>query len=843
MKKLLFMVILLMTSLLQQAIAQDRAISGRVTDRANGQGLPGVTVLVKGTTIGASTNSDGTYTLSVPASATTLTFSSIGYTPVERAIGTASSIDIGLASDTKTLGEVVVTGALGVQRQARELGYSTATIKSAEINQARVTNVTNGLAGKVSGLQIQTLSNGINPQVRVTLRGTRSLTGDNTALIVLDGVLVPSDVLTALNPDDIDNVTVLKGANAAAIYGSQASNGALVITTKRGSSTPSVTFSQTSQFEQLSFLPELQEEFALGSDEYFDANDPSTFNDHYIPFENQQFGPRFNGQQVPLGEPLGSETGPSQMVTSAARPNERRDFFNTGYQMQNNVSFSGGDDKSKIFLSYQNVRNKGIVPKDVFDRNTFRLNASRDFNRLKIGFNTSYSQKKINQTSNADRDNSVYWNIINTSVGVPITSYKDWRNGEYATPDNYYNEYYQNPYYIIDNNRTNSREDYLIGNVDLGYKFTDWLSVQYRIGGTIINQNSKAYQNKFNYSLYSTGRGSRRDIPGFVEDLSSSLTRLNSDFFVNLNKSFGDIAVSAVLGNNVQHGISRFQTTRANALAVPDLYNVGSNRVGAISGNEGDYRYRQYSFFADATVGFKEYLFLHASGRNDHTSLLSKKNNSIFYPSVDLSLIFTDAIAGLKDNAFIDYGKIRGGIARVGQFNVPATIPGAQISSGVAQTFGSQALDPFFNLGSGFPFGPITSFTQSNRIVTPDLKPEFTTSYEVGTELAFLKRRVNFAATYYFQKSTNQTIAAGVSPATGFSSYLLNAGEVQNKGVELDLNLTPVQMDNSFTWKVGANYNYNNNKVIAITSDINELALSTGGNAQVYAIVGQPYPT
>jgi TonB-linked SusC/RagA family outer membrane protein len=836
MKKLLVASLLMAPLAVHEAAAQNRSISGRVLDASSGQGLPGVTVLVKGTTNGASTNADGSYTLNVQADATTLVFSSIGYVTVERPIGSASIVNVTLNNDTKTLGEVVITGGLGLQRQAKEIGYATAKIESQELNQARVTNVTNGLTGKVSGLQIQTLSNGINPQVRVTLRGTRSLTGENQALIVLDGVLVPNDVLTALNPDDIADVTILKGANAAAIYGSQASNGALIITTKRGGTTPSVTFSHTSQFEQISFLPELQKEFGLGSNEYFDPNDPATFNDNYIPFENQQYGPRFNGQPVELGYPL--ENGDVQKVTYEARPDERRKFFNTGYQMQNNVSFSGGDEKSKIFLSYQNVRNKGIVPSDVFDRNTFRLNASRELGKLKIGFNTSYSQKKVDATSNNDRDNSVYWNIINTSVQVPIRNYKNWRTDQFSTPDGYYNEYYQNPYYIIDNNRTDNREDYLIGNIDLGYKLADWVSVQYRLGATVINQGSKTYQNKLVYSPFVSARG-RRDVPGYVEEGNSALTRINSDFFINLNKSFGDITLSGILGNNVQHGVSRFQVTRSNALSVPDQFNL-VNRIGALSGSEGDYRYRQVSFFADATVGYKEFLFLHASGRNDQTSLLAKKNRSIFYPSVDVSVVFTDAIPGLKDNAFLDYGKIRGGVAKVGQFNVGSGTVGGQNS--IAQTFGAYSLQPFYTLGAGFPFGPLTSFTTSNVLISPDLKPEFTTSYEVGTELAFLKRRANFAATYYFQNSTNQTVRAGVSPATGYSGYLLNAGKVQNKGVELDLNLTPIQLDNSLTWKVGANYNYNNNEVISIAPEINELALSTGGNAQVYAIVGQPYP-
>jgi TonB-dependent SusC/RagA subfamily outer membrane receptor len=409
MKEKLLLILLLLTSLLQQAAAQNRPLAGQVVDQADGQGLPGVTVLVKGTTVGTSTSVDGTYALSVPASATTLIFSFVGYGTVEQPIGTGATLNVRLHTDAKQLGEVVVTGALGIQRQAQELGYATATVGAKELNQARVTNVTNGLAGKVSGLQIQTVNNGINPSVRVTLRGTRSLTGENQALVVIDGVQTSQDVLTALNPDDIADITVLKGANAAALYGSQATNGALVITTKRGGTKPSVTYTHTSQLEQISFWPKLQNEFGPGSTEWVQT---------YNPYENQQYGDRYDGSVRNLGST--TQSGNIQRITYEARPQERKDFFNTGYQMQNNISFSGGDKDTKIFVSYQNVRNSGIVPKDKYERNTFRANASRQMNKLSVGMNVSYSYNNVDQTTAA-----IYQQLLNTSSLIPFSQYKN----------------------------------------------------------------------------------------------------------------------------------------------------------------------------------------------------------------------------------------------------------------------------------------------------------------------------------------------------------------------------------------------------------------------------------
>lgn len=849
------LVILLTAGLSQAAMAQNRSISGRVIDRTTNEGLPGVTVLVKGTTLGTATNNDGSFVISAPATATTLTFSFIGYTSVEQAIGNGP-INVSLVSDAKQIGEVVVTGALGVQRQEREVGYATATLDTKEVTQARVNNVTNGLAGKVSGLQIQTVSSGINPNVRVTLRGSRSLTGNNEALIVVDGVISTNDVLVSLNPDDIASISVLKGANAAALYGSQASNGALIITTKKGGNTSQITLSQTSQFESISFLPKFQNDFGPGANTYtstlpvFTANNTpdSGYLTQYQGFENQQYGPRFDGSLRPFGERLAD--GSVQMLTYEARPDEKRKFFNNGFQVQNGVTFSGGDEKTKFFASYQNVHNNGIVPKDKYDRNTFRFNASRELGRLTAGFNVSYAQQRVNATSNLDQSTSVYWNIFNTTVMAPITSYKDWQTNPYADPNGYYNAFYQNPYFVIDNNRVNDRRNTLLGNIDLSYRVKDWLRVQYRLGTTTINQSSLTTQDRYDYSSYIATRPRPTNkngatIPGFVQDLRSEQTRINSDFFVSMDKTFGDINVKAIVGNNVQQFDTRYNFAASTALAVPGLFNL-SNRIGNPLTFDGNAQTRSYSFYADVTLGYKDFLFVHGSGRNDNISILDPANRSFFYPGVDASFVFSNAIPALKDLTFLDYGKIRGGITKVSQVNLPNAafptgIPANVGSLGVYQTNGAYALNSTLSPGFGYPFGSTASFSADNRLVQAGLLPENTRSIEAGIELSFLKRRVAGAFTYYNQKSTGQTVSAGIASSSGYTSLLQNAGEVSNQGVEADLNITPVRLDNGLTITIGGNFNYNNNEVVALPNG--NLALTTVGNAQLYAIPGLPYPT
>lgn len=857
MKKFTLLFLLAMTSLLQQAFAQNRSISGRVTDRTNNQGLPGVTVLAKGTTVGTSTNSDGTFVLSLPATTTTLSFSFVGYTTIDQPVGTSATINATLAPDAKELGEVIVTAALGIQRQSGQIGYATANLNSKEITQAQPTNVVNGLTGKVSGLQIQTLDNGVNPTPRVTLRGSRSLTGNNEALIVIDGVISTNDVLGALNPNDVASISVLKGANAAALYGSQASNGALVITTKKGGITPQITFSHTSQLESISFLPKFQTEFGPGSPDWYnnsangkagvffrpDNTPDNGYEYQFQSFENQQYGPRFDGSLRPFGQTL-ADGKSVQMLTYEARPNEKRNFFNTGYQEQSGVTFSGGDEKTKFYTSYQNVHNNGIVPKDKFDRNSFRFNASRELGRLTVGFNISYSQQVTDVTSNLDRNTSVYWNVFNTTVLAPLTSYKDYVNDKYSEPNfGYYNAYYYNPYFILDANRRKDRRNTIQGDINLSYKVSDWLRVQYRLGSTSTGQTSLTTQNKFTLDPNSPKQIS--SYSGFVQDLSSNLTRLNSDLFVSADKTFGNYSVQAIVGNNVQQLDSRYGYVASTALAVPvvgDGFNL-ANRIGNLDGGDGRAQSRLYAFYADLTLGYKDFLYLHGSGRYDNTSVLSASNRSFFYPGVDASFIFTNAIPALKDVSFLDYGKIRGGITKVSQINLPSAT-----GIGVYQTGGAYALNSTYSPGSGFPFGNVASYSANNGLVQPGLLPEQTRSIEAGIELSFFKRRVAGAVTYYSQKSVNQTITTSISTATGYSTLLLNAGEVQNRGIEADLNITPIRLDNGFSFTVGGNFNYNNNEVISLPNGLSQLNLSGSGvggqtgNADLYAVPGQPFP-
>ena len=642
-------------------------------------------------------------------------------------------------------------------------------------------------------------------------------------MVVLDNVIVPNSVLTNLNPEDIESVNILKGANAAALYGSDASNGALIVTTKKGKAGVStITFANTTSFENISFFPKLQGGFGLGS-----ADGRAVYN----PYENQQYGPAYDGSLVEIGKPLAD--GSIQKITYESRLKEKEKFWDTGLTNQTDFAISSGNEKSTLYFSGQYVDTKGTTPKDKYNRAAIRLNGTRDVtNNVKLGYNASYTQNRSDIQTNGDRDNSVYWNVINTSAMIPITQYKNWQSDPFANPNGYYNEYYDNPYWIIDNNRSSIRNDYFVANTEVKWDLAKWVNLTYRAGVSTRNNSSKSTQDKFTFTDYTSGiSASKTNLAGGLTDESLYSTQLNSDFLAQFSKDIKDFSFKATLGNSIRQNQSKNQSISASGLVNPGVFNI-ANRIGEPIAGEANYKARQIGVFGDFTLGYKNYLFLHATGRNDWNSILSKDNRSFFYPSVDVSFIPTDVIPGLKDNNVVDFIKLRAGYSKVGQVNL----------TGANDTYGAYSLDPTFSAGGGFPFGSLPGFTLDGRLVSPSLKPEFTSGYEVGTDMNFLRERVRLEATYYSSQTDNQTVSAGVSRSTGYSQYLVNAGTVSNNGFETALHFTPIQ-SNDWTLNVGGNYTFSDNKVESISSDLNELQLSTGGFAQVYATVGQSFPT
>ncbi|WP_200980029.1 SusC/RagA family TonB-linked outer membrane protein [Echinicola sp. 20G] len=818
MKKVLLLglMALMVTAL---SFGQTRTVSGTVTSGEDGTPIPGASVLVKGTTVGTATDIDGQYTLKVPEGGSVLVFSFIGTTSKEIPLGSQSTLNVVLNADVQSLSEVVVTGAAGVESRRIEMGYNATSIETRSVTQGKAMNVASGLTGKVAGLQINTTGSGVNPNVRVVLRGMRSLTGNNEALVVVDNVIVPNTILGNLNPEDIQEITVLNGSNAAALYGSAASNGALIVVTKKGKAgETNIQVGHTVNLEQVSFYPEIQKSFGSGY--------AGGYPHQYVPYENQQYGPRFDGSMVEIGKPL--EDGSIQTVPYSPT-NAKNEFWDMGITNQTDVSISGGGENSTTFFSAQYLNNNGTTPGDNYKRASVRFNGTRDFGKnLLMSYSTNYVQNRYDRTT---ATSGMFDQILQTPAHIPFTNYQDWENDPFANPNGYYNEYYDNPYFTIDNNRQIAGNDYIVGNIEFKYKPLQWLDFTYRAGISNRSFYNKNTTGKFTFTDYTKDiSAAKTDIAGGVSDGSGFSTQINTDFLINMRKAVGDDwFFDVLLGQSLRKNRYKSVGVSANGLVIPGLYNV-SNRVGEPGASEANYEASQVGVFGRLKVAYKDFLFLEATGRNDWVSILDPDNRSFFYPSTSASFVATEAIQALKDISELNLLKLRGGWSKVGQVNL-----------GNSTNFGAYQLMPTFSPSEGFPYGSLSGYTLDNTLVQAELKPEMTTAIEFGVDFEILANKINGSFTWYDTRTVDQTIPTGVSRATGFSSYLQNTGEVANRGIETNLNVVAFERNNTQV-NIGANYTYNDNWVVSLSGDLPSLQLSTGGQAQVYAVEGEAFP-
>jgi TonB-linked SusC/RagA family outer membrane protein len=813
MKKLLQSMFLLLFIAIQ-AIAQERTVTGTVTDKVDGLPLPGVGVRVKGTNLGTSTGSNGQFSVTVPSGSNTLTFSFIGYATQDVVIPAGNVMKVILSSSTETLNEVVITAG-GVSIQRREQGNQATTIKAEDLTQAKAFNVASALTGKVAGLQVNAVSSGVNPNIRIVLRGNRSLLGNNQALVVVDNVIVPTNVLGNLNPEDIEDIQVLNGAGAASLYGSDASNGALIITTKKGKRGSSkINFSHTSSLEEVSFLPKLQTTFGSGTG----PDDIPT----YTPYENQQYGPRFDGSNRVIGKPLAD--GSIQTVPYSPSSEGKNAFWETGLSNQSDISLSSGDENGTFYTSAQYFDQASTVPGDKYNRFTIRVNGERFIKKnFTFNFNANYVQNRYDIST---ATGSAFENVLMTPAQVPLTRYSDWENDPFASPNGYFNEYYPNPYFTLGNNRQKVRNDYLVGQAGVKWFPVKELSLLFRVSISTQNASSKNWTNQFIYSPYRLALTSNfNNILGAVGDDSSYSTQLNPEFQAQyIKKITKDLSLNTILGASIRDNNSKAMSASINGLVQPDLFNL-SNRLQNANVSESNSRNRQIGVYLDARLGFKDYLYLHVTGRNDWRSVLSKENRSFFYPSADISFVASDAISFLKDSKVIESLKIRGGVSKVGLVNI-----------------GAYSLLPTFGQGFGYPFNGVAGYSLSDRIVSPNINPEITVSYEGGLDFELFKSRIFGSITAYKSNTTDQTVPVGIAGSTGFTSFLTNTGEVQNTGIETSLRVIPIQTSTGWELSVGANYTNNNNKVLSISNDQTQIQLGSSGSLGVYAVENQPFP-
>ncbi|HVG41732.1 MAG TPA: SusC/RagA family TonB-linked outer membrane protein, partial [Chitinophagaceae bacterium] len=717
-----------------------------------------------------------------------------------------ATLNFGLTRTEGQLQEVVVTTALGVRKQPRELGYSVAKVTSKELTQATPVNVQNGLTGKVSGLNIATTNNGVFGDTRITLRGIRSLTGNNQPLLVLDGSPVPLSQLNRLNPNDIEDITILKGASAAALYGPDGVNGVIYVKTLRGSKNgaPLIKVSNSTQFESVLFLPKFQTQFGSGSS--VDASG----NGVYDPYENQQYGDAYDGSMREVGRPLPS--GP-QMLPYAYAKNGRLNFFETGVTIQNDISYSA----KNFLISAQDANIKGTLGGDKNRRSTFRFNSGNEYGRFSTNFNISYTRQSYNVASN-----SPYWQVFNTAGQIDLAKYKNWRTDSAANPSYYFNEYYENPYFLKDRSRSTGVNDDIFAQAELGFKVTKWLNLTYRASSNLRNNDFTNTAEAFNFDAYAKNvshkGNAQTDLKASVGQGGSKFNRITSDVFLSGQKDFGDFSVDALLGQSFRQDVNKSVSVSGNNLIIPTLYNV-ANRTGEAGASGSQSKTRLIGAFGKVALGYKNWAFVEFTGRNDWDSRLPQGALSFFYPGASASIVLSDAFPAIKNSALISYLKVRGSISKSGNVNI-----------------GAYSLEPSYFVAGGFPYGNLPGFQGSSNVNNPDIKPEFVNSKEAGIEVSFLKNRVNIEATAYLQNNTNQILNIQTSRATGYSSALVNAANFDNKGLEFDLRLTPVVDLGDFRFNFKGNLSLMDNKVNSVYQGLDEIAI---GNAN-FAITGYP---
>ena len=843
MRKFLSLLAVLMLYVL--AFAQTRPIKGQVRDE-NGNVVPFATVKIKGSNAGTSADANGNFTINAKQG-DVLQVSAVNFSGRDVTVGTSESVTVSLGKADGTIDEVVVT-AQGIRRRPKELGYSLAKVSNEDLTVGRSPQVAAGLAGKVSGLMILNANQSVDPSVKITLRGYRSMTGVNDALLVIDGLPMPpgsQTMLNLLNPNDIESITVLKGGQAATLYGSDGVNGALVITTKKGAKGKlKVNYSSSYNIEKINIMAQFQDKYGSGSHYAasfgatgYKANYLDRMKDNWRSYENQQFGDQYDGSIRPAGRIL--EDGSVNMLPYAAIPGVREKIWNTGFTLNNQVSFSGGNDNTTFYLSLENNKTDGIVPEDKANRTGARFASASEFGKLKVGFNAAYVQ------ANYDRTTFDFYNeTINQAAHIPLHEMRDWRNNKFAHPNAYYNDYYTNPYFKLDNERTKYQDANISGNLELTYKLAPWAHVYNKFSALNNSRTRKSTVGQFFYSTWAKskakvpapfdqgdGSGITRtltDIQGAVSDESQTENIINNELQLHLTKDFGDFSTKGVLGYSVYDRKTKDIIIGSSSIVVPDVYNV-SNRRGEMTGGEANSEYRKFGYYADALLGWQDKVFVHGSFRFDGTSKFFKpeRESSLYmypYYGVDVSAVVTELLPSLRNNV-LNYAKLRAGYNKNGNDNIPL-----------------YGLDLAFGNSGGFPYGNTVGISVGNTLPDPGLKPEFVKSWEAGGEFQLFRNRLNLDLSYYSQRSDGQVLAVSIPATTGFNQLRLNVGDTKNWGYEADAKVQIIR-DRKINWDINVRGSINENKIMSLYQGVSELFLSGYSYAGTFAINGQSYPT
>ena len=825
MEKRIFTLLAMMLCLIGGAFAQTK-VNGTVVSQDDGQPVVGVSVLVVGTNIGTVTGSDGRFSLTVPEGKKMLRISYVGMETLE--VSARPNMRIVLRSGDTNLDEIVVT-AMGISRQQKTLGYSAQTLKDDELTVGKLNDVTSALAGKVAGVQISASSADPGTANSVIIRGFSSINGNNQPLYIVDGVpLQQTSSLTQghqnafggisnVNPNDIESMTVLKGAAATALYGSRAANGVIVITTKSGKKADarnfSITYDGSVQWRQVSTLPKMQNKFGQG------WNGKQTY------IENGSWGPEMDGSQQVYGPIWNNQ----QLIHEySAVEDNIKDFFETGVTTSHSVALSGVSDDSKMtyYLSYSYSGDDGVIPsdKDTYKRNTIAYRGSYEpVNWFKLTSSVNFAKTNTN-TVGSYQGTSMIDGILEFPRDISLYDRRHL-NTAFDTPEAWYTPYgITNPYWAIENNYNHNDAKQVYGKIQADIKPIRQLTLSYRFGYDYTDYDVKiGYpQITLDDALINENYGyapKNMNQDGWVFSRYYRKYETNHDFLANWTDKYldGKLDVNLNAGVNMNERASTYMTGETDGLTFDTGYWDLSNGATKAELSESQSKRRLVGLFGDLTLGWDEMLYLGLTARNDWSSTLPIDANSYFYPGATLSWIFTRLI---PKNDILTFGKLRLAYGKTGNDADPYYTSLRFVQGTSRAYYGTDV--------AKFPMSGVNAFQASSTIGSADLKPEMTTEYEVGLNLAFLDNRINVDFSYYNRETKDQIFTLPVDPATGYAYMVTNFGNVRNRGIELLVNTTPVRTKD-FRWDLGFNFSKNNNKVVSMPASVE------GGKTTIYS--------
>ncbi|MFC6098989.1 SusC/RagA family TonB-linked outer membrane protein [Olivibacter domesticus] len=798
------------------AIAQERNIGGIVTSKDDGEPLPGISIRIAGTTQGTTTDVNGKFSLRAPITST-LTISGIGYIEQKVLIGNRNIINIALETNAQNLDEVVVT-SFGIQRDRKTLGYGVSEIKADQLARAPTTDVTNSLAGKVAGVQVSGAGGGFAGS-NVTIRGFTTFTGSNQPLYVVDGIpldnsggnnsvntgVVNSSRISDINPQDIANVSILKGAAATVLYGSRAASGAILITTKKGQkgTRNQLSFSSNTAVGTVSRFPDFQNEYAQGS------------NGNYINNVSGSWGPQIMGQTVTNW--FGEEE------TLQAYPNNVRDVLQNSISSQNDLSFSGANDKFDYRVAYGFATETGLVPNNKLYRNNLSVNAGMQMTeKFKISTSFSISNNTSDRTQSGNQGANPLWRGIYAPRSYDLTHlpFEDAAGNQlwYAAEDH--------PYWSIEHVKNHREVNRFYGNLNMKYDILSWLQADLKIGADIFTSRLKGFDDK---GIRSNGNTSSAGAGGLREQ-SNAVRNINSYFTLTGNKRLNDnFNLMATVGNEIIVNYSNDLEAIGLGIVVPGFDNLKNfityNPSGAIT------KQRGIGVFADVVLDYKSFLSINAKARNDFPSTLLTGNRSIFYPALAISFVPTEAFPSLK-SGILNNAKIRANIGEVGKGADPYAIGSYYGRAAASDGLGSTAVN--------FPFNGLAGYTFNNSTGNPNLTPEFTREYELGTELNLFNNRLAIDASFYRRDTRNLIFSVPVPASSGFTSLVTNAGKLSTKGIELLVTGIPIQHEH-FSWEASLNFTKFKSIVKELAPGVNNISIGGFTSPNVRLVAGEEY--